>query len=488
MRDIRMRKENLDMEEFQEKAKDVKCLVVGDIILDKYISGKIDRISPEAPIPVIHITNERYVLGGAANVAGNICGYHIKTLLCGRIGKDSGADKVSELLSKKEIEFMGIISESNCTTVKTRVTGMNQQIVRIDEEDCSEISYEEEEQILHNIKQIIDEVNVIVLSDYNKGICTKRICENLIELCVSMNKPIIVDPKTAEWTKYKGATLITPNFKEFKEFIGRSIKNTEEEIAKISFAIMDEYKFKNLLVTRSQLGMTLVAEGKEVYTYDAVAQEVFDVSGAGDTVIATIAAFLAVQYFLFDAVRVSNHAAGFAVSKMGTYTVSLEEVMNFISNDFLELSEKIVSSEKLPNLLNKWREENKKIIFTNGCFDILHVGHITYLNQARRLGDKLIVGLNSDSSVKRNKGESRPINNQNDRAVLLAALQCVDIVVLFDTDTPYELIKMVEPNILVKGGDYKVEEVVGREFAKELKLLNFVEGYSTTNMIKAINK
>lgn len=483
-----MKNETFNIKDFNKRAKSSNCLVVGDIILDRYISGNVNRISPEAPIPVVHVTEERYVLGGAANVAGNICGYYMKPYLCGRIGNDAGGKKVRKMLEEKNIEFIGISSELNCTTIKSRVTGMNQQIVRIDEEDCSGISFDEEKELLQNIREIIDQVQVVVLSDYDKGVCTERLCKDLVSICSKKGKFIIVDPKSKDWSKYAGATLITPNFKEFRESVGIDLANKEEDIIKESSFLMDKYDIKNLLVTRSQYGMTLVNTKKEAYSFDTVAQEVFDVSGAGDTVVATIAAFMAAEYSLQDAVEISNQAAGLSVSKVGTYMVTIEEVNEFMSKDGFNLNEKIVSLDALIQIIGKWRKGNNKIVFTNGCFDILHVGHITYLNKARRFGDKLIIGINTDSSVKRLKGDGRPLNRQEDRAILLAALQCVDLVVLFDGDTPYELIKAVKPDVLVKGGDYKPEEVVGREFAGELKLVQFVDGYSTTNIIKEISE
>lgn len=481
-----MNREILNIQDFKRRAQYRNCLVVGDIILDRYIYGNVNRISPEAPIPVVNVTGERYVLGGAANVAGNICGYLTKPYLCGRIGNDAGGEKVKKLLKDKNINFIGVSSEVHCTTMKSRVTGMNQQLVRIDEEDCGEISYDEGKEMLQNISGIIDEVQIVVLSDYNKGICTENFCNALISLCAKKGKAVIIDPKSNDWSKYAGATLITPNFKEFCEAAGSVMANKEECIVQTAPILMDKYSIENLLVTRSQYGMTLINGEKEACSFETVAQEVFDVSGAGDTVIATVAALLAAGYSLQDAVEVSNQAAGLSVSKVGTYMVRIEEVYEFMTKKGFELDEKIVSSETLMKIVENWRQGNKKIVFTNGCFDILHIGHVIYLNKAHKLGDKLIIGINTDASVKRLKGDNRPVNRQEDRALLLTALQFVDLVVLFDEDTPYKLIRMIRPDVLVKGGDYKPEEVVGREFAGELKLISFVDGYSTSKVIKEI--
>lgn len=483
-----MNKNIIDATYFRNQSADKTILVVGDIILDQYIYGDVNRISPEAPIPVVHVKGNKYVLGGAANVAGNICGYYFKPYLCGRIGNDIAGKKVKKLLENKQIRFIGIETDDECTTLKTRVTGMNQQIVRIDEEELNPVTDEQEELLLNQIKNVMHEVKIIVLSDYNKGVCTESFCKKLIHLCKESAMPIFIDPKSKDWTKYTGADLITPNFKEYRDAVGKQFENTENSIILYANELMSRYQLRNILVTRSQYGMILLQETGKVHSFNTVAQEVFDVSGAGDTVIATIASLCAARISLEDAVEVSNQAAGLAVSKNGTYMVTLEEVAQFMNQEELDLHEKIVPREKLVSILNDWKKQNKKIVFTNGCFDILHVGHITYLNAASKLGDKLIIGLNSDQSVKRLKGESRPINNERNRALLLAALQFVDLIVLFGEDTPYDLIQQIRPDVLVKGGDYKPDQVVGREFAGELRLIPFVEGYSTTGLIQKIVK
>lgn len=476
----------LNVRKLLDQKPEANCIVVGDIILDKYIFGDVGRISPEAPIPVVHVEGEKYVLGGAANVAGNICGYYMQPYLCGRIGNDIGGKKIKKLLENMGIRFLGIESEEECTTIKTRITGMGQQIVRIDEEDLAPITDIQAVELLDKIKSVINQIQVVVLSDYNKGVCTEYFCQELIQLCQKNKKTIIIDPKSKDWSKYKGCHLITPNFKEYREAVGINLLNQAESIIEHADALMKHYEIHNILVTRSQYGMILIQKNGKVNDFDTVAQEVFDVSGAGDTVIATIAALLAKEVPLEIAVEISNQAAGLAVSKNGTYMVRIEELNQFMESKEYDIKGKIVPREKLSIVLEQWRKNNKKIVFTNGCFDILHVGHITYLNEARKLGDKLIVGLNSDASVKRLKGTTRPINTEEDRALLLAALQSVDLVVIFEEDTPYTLIKYIQPDVLVKGGDYKPEEVVGREFATELKLINFVDGYSTTGIIKDI--
>ena len=477
--------ENKRVHKFDDKVLFGKCLVIGDIILDKYMTGVVTRISPEAPIPVVRVTGQKYVLGGAANVAGNICGFHISPYLCGSIGNDEAGNKVQEIIKKMRIKFIGIRSNSKCTTIKTRITSDNQQIVRVDEEDCDNLVEREQKKLLENVEEVIEKVKVVIISDYGKGVCTEWLCKSVIQKCQKHNKIVIVDPKSPDWRKYANATLITPNFKEFADAIGKNIQNTRENIEREASEIIQKYEIDNLLVTRSQYGMLLI--NNKSFSFNTVAHEVYDVSGAGDTVVATIAALLSKNEVLIKSIECANIAAGIAVSKSGTYIIKEEEIYKSEIGFNKEISKKIVSDIELDKILNKWRNDGVKIVFTNGCFDIIHAGHISYLNEAKKLGEKLIVGLNSDESIKRLKGASRPINKQTDRAILLAAFACVDLVVFFDRDTPLELIRTIKPDLLVKGGDYIASEVIGREFAKDVKILPFIEGYSTTNIIKTIH-
>lgn len=475
-----------DLREILVNRKNKSCLVVGDIILDKYIYGDVGRISPEAPIPVLRASSEKMVLGGAANVAGNVKGYKLETYLAGVLGADSEALDMKKIFTDKGLNFVGIESDNRRTTVKTRVIGMNQQLVRIDKEDIYSISDSEEKSLLENISEVICKVDSVILSDYNKGVCTVTFCRKLINLCFENNVKVIVDPKSSDWTKYCGAYLITPNFKEFKEAIGYDVENDEKDIDIAAKELLAKYNLEHILVTRSQYGMTLVQKGKKTQTYSTVQQEVFDVSGAGDTVIGTIAALTALGYELNNSVEVSNYAAGLSVSKAGTYMVSVEDVIEYINRFDVDFRCKVVDVERLANMVHNWKETGEKIVFTNGCFDILHIGHIDYMNRASRLGTKMIIGLNSDSSVKRLKGKDRPINNEKVRSEMLAALACVDAVVIFEEDTPENLIKRIKPDFLVKGGDYKVEDIIGREYAKEVRVIELTEGYSTTNIIEKI--
>lgn len=470
--------------------KDVKaaCLVVGDIILDKYIIGEVKRISPEAPIPVLNANTEKYVLGGAANVAGNIAGYYVDTYLCGTVGDDVNGKIVVDMLQEKGIKFIGEKNLNRVTTLKSRIVAMNQQLVRVDHEDSTAIEKVIEEKLLSQINSIITKVQCVVISDYNKGVCTDSFCKRLIIMCIDRNVSVVVDPKSANWNKYMGADLITPNFKEYKEAAGCDLDNTEENILKYSDKLFDKYNLKNLLITRSALGMTLIKKNKDISTIQAVSQEVYDVSGAGDTVIGTIAALLSKGVSLEAAVEVSNYAAGLSISKAGTYMVTADEVVEYMNRKNVSYYLKIVDWDEVKSLIRDWKKSREIIVFSNGCFDILHVGHIQYLNEAKKYGSKMIIGLNSDASVKRLKGSTRPINSEKNRAEMLAALQCVDAVVIFDEDTPESLIKMVEPDYLIKGGDYKIEEIVGRQYAKVVKTIPLTEGFSTTSIIEKMSR
>lgn len=473
----------ISRKEFFEKVNGKKCLVLGDIILDKYIMGDVNRISPEAPIPVVHITGERYAPGGAANVASTVAACGVRTVLCGSIGLDSDAECILKFLSRRNIHYAGIRSEKHGTITKVRVMGQVQQMLRLDYENTLPFNEAEEQELLMRALRKLKDVNVVIISDYGKGICTEKVCSKVISVAHDSGIPVLVDPKRADWRRYRGASVITPNFKEFAEAVGTAVENNESAIKYEGLKLLDKYCLGGLLVTRSQYGMTYLTE-RGTETYPAKAQEVFDVSGAGDTVISVLAAFIAAGEGYKDAIKISNFAAAISVSKIGTYVVAAGEIF-----DWLETAagswknEAIIDCEGLKAQLKEWRNNDAKIVFTNGCFDILHRGHVDYLQKAKALGDYLVVGINTNRSVKALKGEARPLNDEKDRAFLLAALRSVDRVVLFDDDTPYELIKIVMPDILVKGGDYKEDEVVGREFAKETVIIPLVEGYSTTGLL-----
>ena len=464
------------------------CLVVGDIMLDKYLYGSVSRISPEAPIPIVGIEKETEMLGGAANVAANLRGFELQVVLCGIVGNDHEGNELCGLLDEKGILFGGIKSDRR-TTVKTRIIGQAQQIVRIDKEDATELEPETEKQLINMLQGHVEQADCIIVSDYKKGVCTEWVCQYLIETAHKLGHPVLVDPKQPDWYRYRNADLIKPNFGEFCMAVGKSLENTEDNIAANARELLGRYDIQNLLVTRSQHGMTFANEEGEFFSFEAAEKEVYDVSGAGDTALSALAAGLCWGYDFKEAVRLANIAAGIAVSKRGTYVVGRQEVMALYQQMMVH-GERVFDEEK-PELAKKlqiWRRFGKKIVFTNGCFDILHRGHIDYLQKTKKLGDILIVGVNSDASVKRLKGNSRPINTVQDRIYLLEAMSCIDEVVVFEEDTPYELLRWIKPDILVKGGDYKPEEVVGREFAGEVRILPFIEGYSTSGVVEKLDR
>ncbi len=456
-----------------------KVLIIGDLMLDRYHFGTVSRISPEAPVPVLNVRKTTQTLGGAGNVANNIAHLEAQAVVIGSCGKDPDADILKNMLNEINVGYELTLTDAP-TTTKLRVIGEKQQIVRLDFEEIVPMEGAFAQVSLSNVEKHLKDCGAVVISDYGKGFCTFDMCEEVIRLASKANIPVIVDPKGSDWTKYAGATTVTPNVKELAEAAGRHVPNEDEAVVLAARDIIDRIRLEYLVVTRSERGITVVSR-KDYMHFPTEAREVFDVSGAGDTVVASLALCLAKGNSLKEAVTTANRAAGIVVAKIGTAPVLLSE-LNGVSG----LTSKILSQDILVRRVNSDKALNKKIVFTNGCFDILHRGHVTYLKKAKELGDILVMGLNSDASVKRLKGDSRPVNSEGDRAEVLSALECIDYITIFDEDTPLDLIKTVEPDILVKGGDYNPEEVVGREFAKKTVIIDFVHGYSTTSTINAM--
>ncbi|MCL2260337.1 MAG: D-glycero-beta-D-manno-heptose 1-phosphate adenylyltransferase [Fibromonadales bacterium] len=450
----------------------MKILVIGDAMLDEYISGNVSRVSPEAPVPIVGVSKRKSTLGGAANVAMNIQSLGIKADLASVIGNDAEGKIFLQKLENNGINFNGIESEKRITTVKTRIIGNDRQIARYDKEQIDELDINLEDEFIYKCKNVIKNYNMVIISDYKKGVCTEKVCQEIIKTAKEFGLRVIIDPKQNNWQRYRGAYLIKPNFKEFSE-TGKTVEN-----------LLSDYELQNILITRSHDGMTL-ANKNETKDFKSEAKDVYDVSGAGDTVIGTIAAFLAKGMELNEAVRISNIAAGIAVGKMGVYTVTLSDIENVIYN-------KLISRTNLANQIDAWRKQNKKIVFTNGCFDIIHAGHISLLKQAKQFGDILIVGLNSDASVKSIKGETRPVNNETDRADVLSAIEFVDAITIFNEDTPFELIKEILPDVLVKGADYTPQTVVGADIViangGKIEFAKLVEGKSSSKTIAILAK
>lgn len=466
-----------------------KILVVGDVMLDTYYYGDVKRISPEAPVPVFRKNNEKSVLGGAANVAANLVAAGQNVTMMTIIGKDEAGKKICDLMSGNGIDTEHIHELERKSTSKIRfLAENNQQVMRLDIEDTEEISTEECDKILKKLKDDTEKYDLIVISDYLKGMLTYELTQGIIKLADEKNIKVIVDVKDANYSKYAGAYLLKPNLNELAVLSKMKITD-DESIYKAAEFLLEKCNVNYILATCGARGMRLVGNSRH-FSIESVGKEVYDVTGAGDTTISYLAACLANEFSVEDSVKISNVAAGLQVAKVGTSAVKISEVENTLNEVKNNAVGKLLSLEQFL----EYRKENKKekIVFTNGCFDILHVGHIKYLQEASKLGDKLVVGLNSDMSVKRLKGEDRPINTQHDRAELLAALGCIDFVIIFDEDTPYNLIKEIEPDILVKGGDYKPEEVVGKDIVEnkggKLVLIDYVDGKSTTNIIEKIKE
>ena len=464
-------------------------LVVGDVMLDNYYVGDVRRISPEAPVPVFRKHSERSVLGGAANVAANLVAANQKVSMLSVIGNDSDGATLMNCFAEKGISAELVAHLDRRTTIKTRfLADNNQQILRLDVEDTEPISKSECNMLIEKLGQCISQFDFVLMSDYLKGLMTQEFTQGVIRLAKKHSVPVVIDVKDPKFGKYYGATLIKPNLNELRMLTGQNVK-TDEEIVEASEDLCKRCGCRYILTTLGSRGMVLVGDG-EPYFVKSLAREVFDVSGAGDTTIAYLSACIANEIPIREAVDIANYAAGIQVGKVGTSSVRLQEVRDLISNEDHGISHKILTAEDVKSFRND--NEGKKIVFTNGCFDILHVGHKRYLQQAATLGDMLVVGVNSDDSVRRLKGPERPVNSEKDRAEMLSALGFVDYVVIFGEDTPYELIKKIQPDVLVKGGDYKPEEVVGRDIVEarggRLELIQFVEGKSTTNIINKISK
>ncbi len=454
-----------------------RILVVGDVMLDRYVMGSVDRVSPEAPVPVVLMEKLDIRPGGAANVAAGIAELSVSTTLLSVIGTDAAGSDLETIMSAHGVNFQAIRVPSLRTTEKTRIISGSQQIVRVDFE--SPISEEVALQIVAEFNRLLPDYSAVVFSDYNKGVL--RLLPAMLEAAKRCHIPTYVDPKVTEPNHYRGAFLVKPNEKEFKAMLG--VSDNKDTLA---FDAMNRFDWQHLVVTLGADGMVHFSRDGQQRHYNSKSREVFDVSGAGDTVLATLVASHALGATLGGAIEIANSAAGLAVSRTGTHVVTRAELEAHLAAAQID-TEKICVLDQLLNRLAHTKYSNKKIVFTNGCFDILHAGHVRYLNQARQLGDLLIVGLNEDVSVRSLKGTSRPINPYADRAEVLAGLGCVDFVVGFNEETPLELIKSIRPKVLVKGGDYVVETIVGADIVKffggEVVTIPLVEGRSTTSIL-----
>lgn len=461
---------------------DARVLIIGDIMLDRYWSGETSRISPEAPVPVVAIQSQRDCLGGAGNVACNTRALGAQTKLISVLGDDDIGHLLLTMLKDKDITADCLLSEQAASISKLRILSQHQQLLRLDFDESLQF---DQHAFLAKIEQAISDCDVVILSDYGKG--SLHDCQAIITLARAKQVPVLVDPKGSDFSRYRGATLITPNRKEFEAVVGPC--SDEATLIAKAEQLMADIELDALLLTRSEEGMSLFQKDRAAITIPARAREVYDVTGAGDTVIAVTAACLAARCDLKEAVTLANVAASIVVGQLGTASVSQTELMRSV-NALRATQSNILKANALDHIIGEAKSRGERIVFTNGCFDILHPGHVTYLKQAKTLGDRLIVALNDDASVKRLKGESRPINSLAKRAAVLAELACVDWVTDFSEDTPENLIKAIQPDVLVKGGDYVAESVVGYDFVTsyggEVIILDFVDGCSTTKLIADI--
>lgn len=462
-----------------------KVLVVGDVMLDRYWSGPTSRISPEAPVPVVKVSDIEDRAGGAGNVALNIASLNAYAGLLGLVGQDNNAQALADSLTHDRIQTQFSYLKSHPTITKLRVLSRHQQLIRLDfEESFGDVDNSD---MLKQYQTLLPDYDVIILSDYGKGALHN--VESFIELGRKAGKTVLVDPKGTDFSKYRGASLITPNMAEFEGVVGNC--KDEADVVSKGFALLDELDLQALLVTRSEKGMTLFQKNQQPVHLAATAQEVYDVTGAGDTVISVLASALAAGQSYAQATALANTAAALVVAKLGTATVSVAELRQAAKADAVA-HDGIVEEEQLKQIIVSAKAEGETLVMTNGCFDILHPGHVSYLKAAKSLGDKLIVAVNTDESVRRLKGPDRPINSTEHRMDVLAGLSSVDYVVPFSEDTPQRLIANLLPNILVKGGDYKIEDIAGGQEViangGEVKVLNFEEGCSTTNIINSIKQ
>jgi D-beta-D-heptose 7-phosphate kinase/D-beta-D-heptose 1-phosphate adenosyltransferase len=466
-------------------------LVIGDVMLDRYLIGSVNRISPEAPVPVVLLKGSEDRAGGAANVAANLSGLGLCTQIIGCIGDDATGVTLKQIIADSGVDTELVMRSTQRPTIsKTRVMSGNQQIVRIDDESTLAFTLEENQQLLNHVANALSQKPaMVILSDYAKGLLSDASCQAIIQQCKQLGIPVIADPKGRDYSKYQGANALTPNKKETAEACGVAMHETDA-LLQAAKQLKEQLGLDFLAVTRGEEGISFI-DAQQIEHIPATAKKVFDVSGAGDTVIATLAAGMVHGLTPHDALQLANIAAAIVVGKVGTVPVTQAELLKaLVSEDGQSQADKICDKKQLVKLVKQWKENHQKIVFTNGCFDLLHAGHVTYLEASKKTGDKLILGLNTDRSVSALKGPSRPVIHEQDRARVLAALAAVDAVILFDEDTPLQLIDAIRPDIIVKGDDYTEDQVVGgtevKSWGGSVKLIPLVQGRSTSNIIKKL--
>ena len=474
-----------------EHLANARVLVLGDVMLDRYVYGSVDRMSPEAPVPVLRRTSESAMAGGAGNVARNIAALGAKALLIGLVGEDRAGIELAAMLGEEHnVEPRLIADPLRPTTVKIRFVAGRQQLLRVDDEVALPAAGESAAALLAALKSALPAIDIVLLSDYAKGVLSDEVLQRAIAMIHAAGKRLLVDPKSRDFRRYAGADLLTPNRGELAAATGIAGEDDASVAAAAAKAIAMA-GVAALLVTRSERGMTLVEPGRDPLHLPAETREVFDVSGAGDTSIATLATALAAGADLPRAARLANTAAGIAAGKLGTAVVHPADLLGAIQARTVLASEaKVVALESALERIQRWRAGGERIAFTNGCFDLIHPGHVSLLGQARAAADRLVVGLNSDASVKRLKGPERPVQNETARGIVLASLAMVDLVLVFDEDTPIELIRAIRPEVLVKGADYRLDQVVGADvvqgYGGRVLLADLLAGHSTTGTIARV--
>ena len=479
--------ERTDLIPLIDNLADAEVFCLGDVMLDTFVYGQVERISPEAPIPVLRVTGETRMLGGAGNVVRNLAALGAKTRFLSVIGDDAAGAEVKDLLAAEDrVDGELLTDPSRQTTIKTRFIAGTQQMMRADRE-TTQPAHDLQDRLATTAKTAAGAAKAVVLSDYGKGVLADATLAEVIQAAKDTGAVVIIDPKGTDYRRYKGAGILTPNLKELAAATDAPV-STDDEVIAAARGLVETLNLTAVLVTRSRDGMTLVPAKGEVTHLAAEAREVFDVSGAGDTVVATLAAAVAAGAPLTQAAALANLAAGIVVAKVGTAVAYADDLIAELHHQDLSAAEaKLHSTEQAVDRIAGWRRRGFSVGFTNGCFDLLHPGHVSLLRQARGQCDRLVVGLNSDSSVKRLKGEDRPVQGEAARAAVLASLSAVDAVVLFSEDTPLQLIEALTPDVLVKGADYRIEDVVGREVVEaaggRVHLAELEPGHSTTATI-----
>jgi D-beta-D-heptose 7-phosphate kinase/D-beta-D-heptose 1-phosphate adenosyltransferase len=478
---------NSDLLPLIDRLKTARVLCIGDVMLDHYVYGQVERVSPEAPIPVLWIEREMKTLGGAGNVMRNLRALGAASSFISVVGNDEAGREIGRLVEAQDgAEAHVLVQPQRTTTVKTRYIAGNQQLLRADRESAIPLDPYIREDLLRLACELVADHPVVIISDYGKGVLTEGVALEIIRAATEAGAQVIVDPKGGDHIRYRGADLLKPNRRELAHATGMPVA-TESEIVAASRVLIERCGFNAVLASLGAEGSVLVSADSTVHIQRTEVREVYDVSGAGDTVVATVGAALAVGVSLTDAARLANAAAGIVVGKIGTAVVYASELIASLNGRDLHAADKVVPRSHALDLVARWRRHGLKIGFTNGCFDLLHPGHVALLGQAKAACDRLVVGLNSDASTARLKGPRRPIQNESERAAVLASLAAVDLIVVFEEDTPIELIREIQPQLLVKGDDYRLDEVVGADFVKsaggEVLLAKVVPGYSTTATI-----